>query len=83
MFMSYGTPELVDFEEEGGEHWITLKLKDGAVIKVKTEIAGVLRMGNDPNTGIPVYAVQATNVIRLVTVPKDLMKRKQPGETYG
>ncbi|MGC8569518.1 MAG: hypothetical protein ACP5LW_05890 [Nitrososphaeria archaeon] len=80
--MFYGTPELVDFETEGGEHWITLRLKDGSVIKVKMEVTAVLRLGNDPNTGLPIYAIQSTNVIRMVSVPKELIKKKPP-EAYG
>jgi hypothetical protein len=62
--MFVGTPELVDFETEGGENWITLKLKDGSVIKVKMEITAVLRLGNDPNTGLPIYGIQSTNVVK-------------------
>ncbi len=76
------TPELVDFETEGGENWITLKLKDGSVIKVKMEITAVLRLGNDPNTGLPIYGIQSANVIRIVKVPKELIK-KNPPQTYG
>ncbi|MCL4343425.1 MAG: hypothetical protein JRN26_05545 [Nitrososphaerota archaeon] len=70
-------PELVDFADEGADHWVTLKLKDGTVLKVKMEIAGVMRMGNDPNTGIPIYAVQTTNVVRLAQVPQGLVKQPQ------
>ncbi len=80
--MFVGTPELVDFETEGGEHWITLKLKDGSVIKVKMEITAVLRLGNDPNTGLPIYGIQSTNVVRMVSVPKELIKKSSP-QSYG
>jgi hypothetical protein len=68
--------ELIDFDVEGDEHWITLKLKNGVIIKVKTEITAIIAMGNDPNTGLPVYAVQAQNVIRMVKVPSELLTAK-------
>ncbi|MFP3130596.1 MAG: hypothetical protein RXP28_00015 [Nitrososphaeria archaeon] len=80
--MFVGTPELIDFETEGGENWITLRLKDGSVIKVKMEITAVLRLGNDPNTGLPIYGIQSTNVVRIVNVPKELIKKSSP-QSYG
>ena len=76
-------PEIVDFETEGEINWVTLKLKDGSVLKVKMEITAVLRLGNDANTGLPIYAVQSTGIIRLVSVPKNLIKKRSTPETYG
>ncbi|MCL4344335.1 MAG: hypothetical protein M1291_05205 [Thaumarchaeota archaeon] len=77
-------PELVDFDEEGADHWITLKLKDGVVVKVKTEVNSITRMGNDPNTGVPIYAVAATNVVRLASVPPGMINKQtlQKGGIY-
>ncbi|MCL4340059.1 MAG: hypothetical protein JRN19_04720 [Nitrososphaerota archaeon] len=72
------TGELVDFEAEGEDHWVTLKLKDGGVIKIKMEITAVFRVGNDPNTGLPIYGVQAANVIRLASIPKELIRKSKP-----
>jgi hypothetical protein len=66
--------EIVDFTVEGGENRVRLKLADGSVLEVKMEITSILRVGHDPNTGFPTYAVQATNLIRLVHVPKELRK---------
>jgi len=74
--------ELVEFEAEGEEHWIKLKLKDGSVLKFKTIVTAVFRVGNDPNTGLPIYMVQSTNVIRIVSVPKELIKKPPSSETY-
>ncbi len=73
---------MVEFEVEGEEHWIKLKLKDGSVLKFKTIVTAVFRVGNDPNTGLPIYMVQSTNVIRIVSVPKELIKKPPSSETY-
>lgn len=75
--------ELVDFDTEGEENWITLKLKDGSVLKFRSIVTAVFRMGNDPNTGLPVYAIQNTNAVRVVNVPKELIKRGKGSGTYG
>lgn len=76
--------ELIEFEVEGEDHWMKLKLKDGSVLKFCTIITAVFRVGNDPNTGMPIYMVQSTNVIRLVNVPKELIKRREAKTgTYG
>ena len=76
--------ELVEFEAEGEDNWVTLKLKDGTVLKCKSMVTAVMRMGNDPNTGLPLYAIMATNAIRFVTIPKDLIRKdKEKGSaTY-
>jgi hypothetical protein len=74
--------ELVEFEVEGEDHWTTLKLKDGSVLRFRSVVGAVLRVGNDPNTGLPVYALQSTNVIRLVSIPKELIRKdKETGTT--
>ncbi len=67
--------ELVEFETEEEPRWVTVKLKDGAVIQIKMEIVAIMRSGNDQNTGLPLYMVQATNIIRLMKVPKELMQK--------
>ncbi len=66
--------EIVDFTVESGENRVRLKLKDGSVLEVKMEIVTILRAGSDANTGLPSYVVQATNIIRLVSCPKELRK---------
>ncbi len=73
--------EIVDFTVESGENRVRLKLKDGSVLEVKMEIVTILRAGSDGNTGLPSYVVQATNIIRLVSCPKEL--RKAPLRSGG
>lgn len=68
--------EIVDFSVESGENRVRLKLKDGSVLEVKMEVTNIFRVGNDPATGLPSYVMQATNIVRLVSCPKEL--RKQP-----
>ncbi|MEM0074999.1 MAG: hypothetical protein QXG05_03120 [Nitrososphaerota archaeon] len=74
--------ELVDFEAEGEDHWIKLKLKDGSVLMYRSIVSAIFRVGNDPNTGLPIYAIQSSNVVRIVNVPKELIKKKQTS-SYG
>ena len=48
------------------------------------EIVAIMKGGNDQNTGLPIYMVQATNIIRLMKVPKELIKKgKGPEEEKG
>lgn len=74
--------ELIDFEAEGEDHWIKLKLRDGSVIMYKSIVSAIFRVGNDPNTGVPIYVIQSNNIVRMVHVPKELIKRKQ-ADTYS
>lgn len=69
--------EIVNFEVEDEPKWVRVKLEDGSVLQIKMEIVGIMRNGNDPNTGLPMYMVQATNIIRLNQVPKELIKKNQ------
>ena len=73
--------EIVDFSVESGENKVRLKLKDGSVLEIKMEITNILRVGNDPATGLPTYVMQATNLMRLVSCPKEL--RKAPLRSGG
>ncbi len=72
----------MDFDAEGEDNWITLKLKDGSILKFRSIVSAVFRVGNDPNTGLPIYAIQNSNVVRIVNVPKDQIKKRQSG-SYG
>ncbi|MHB1440620.1 MAG: hypothetical protein ACYCSO_09170 [Cuniculiplasma sp.] len=67
--------EIVNFEIEEEPKWVKVKLEDGSVIQIKMEIVAIIRGGNDPNTGLPIYMVQATNIIRMNSVPKELIKK--------
>jgi phosphotransferase system IIB component len=66
--------EVVDYTIESGDTRVRLKLKDGSILEVKMEVTGILRVGNDPNTGFPAYMVQSTNIVRLAHCPKELRK---------
>ncbi len=73
--------EVIGFDVEEEPKWITVRLQDGSVIQIKMELVSVARAGNDMNTGLPIYVVQATNIIRLQNVPKELIsKKKQSGD---
>jgi len=72
-----GEVEVVEFEAEEFP-WITIKLKDGTVLRFKVVVTGVMRLGNDPNTGIPIYTIQTQGVIQMVKIPRELIKR--PGQ---
>jgi hypothetical protein len=67
--------EIVNFEIEEEPKWVKLKLEDGSIIQVKMEIVAIMKGGNDPNTGLPIYMVQATNIIRMNQIPKELIKK--------
>lgn len=67
--------DIVGFETDEDPKWVTVKLEDGSVIQIKMEIVAILKGGNDPNTGLPIYMVQATNIIRMLKVPKELIKK--------
>lgn len=67
--------EVVDFTIESGETRVRLKLKDGSVLEVRMEITNILRVGNDPATGLPSYLIQSANILRLVSCPKELRKK--------
>jgi len=66
--------EIVDYTNLEGDGKVRLKLKDGSIIEVRLEIMNILRAGNDPNTGLPVYIVQSAPLVRLVETPKELRK---------
>ncbi len=71
--------ELVEFEVEGEDHWTTITVKDGSILRFRSIVTAVYRVGNDPNTGVPVYVIQSTSAIRMATIPKDLIKKKETG----
>ncbi|MCL5785077.1 MAG: hypothetical protein M1151_00200 [Candidatus Thermoplasmatota archaeon] len=72
--------EVVDFEIEKESNWSVVKLADGSKLEIKMEIVSILRAGNDLNTGLPLYMVQATNIIRMKQIPKELVSKKKKDE---
>ncbi len=70
--------DTVQISEET-EGWHTLKLSDGSVIKVKLVITSVKRLKKFQPDGSPIYLIQSQNVLRMESVPKELMgKAVQP-----
>ncbi len=77
--------ELVDWQIERGEGRIRIRVKEGATLELETVVMNVLRSGNDPATGFPVYSIQAQQLIRLVQCDKKLRKSAllPPGSRAG
>src|SRR5256712_13575739 len=59
--------------EAKSEPWITYALSDGTILKIRTLVTGVMRLGgeHDP-AGNPLYNVSTQIVIRVVNAPKEL-----------
>ncbi len=75
-------PEFVEFEFVEEPKWIWLKLKDGVEIELKLEITSIIKTGYDKNTGLPMYNIQSTPIMKLKHVPKEQIKKVQkPGPT--
>jgi hypothetical protein len=90
MAVDFSDAELLDFEIQGKEAMVRVRVKDGdatgATIEVRWLITNVWRKGNDPNTGAPNYIIQASNPsMRLVSFDKKLRKAtlKPPGSGEG
>ncbi len=66
---------VIGFELEEEPKWIRVTLEDGTVLEIKMEIMAIERSGNDINTGLPIYQMQATNLMRLMKVPRELIKK--------
>ena len=66
---------VIEFKLEEEPKWIRVTLEDGTVLEIKMEIMAIERTGNDINTGLPIYQMQATNLMRLMKVPKELIKK--------
>lgn len=83
--MDMARAEIVDWEIEGKEGKTRIRVAEGATLEVRAVITGVLRLGNDPNTGLPIYNIQWQNVVSLVNCDKKLRKQplKQPGPGEG
>ncbi|BBE42458.1 hypothetical protein [Conexivisphaera calida] len=78
-------PEIMDFEVVKECGWMELKLANGAVLRVRVEPSAVAFVGNDPNTGLPIFTIQIGAVIQLAKVPRELIRRPgqgDPGEAY-
>lgn len=61
--------------------WITIKLKNGTVIQMKTEVTAVIFQGYvDPNNGqptnYPIFSIQTQTVVRNQHIPRELILMK-------
>ncbi|HUE03011.1 MAG TPA: hypothetical protein VMR62_25810 [Bryobacteraceae bacterium] len=77
--MQLGGPAVDAFEVpilESTERWSELTLEDGAVIRIKPMIVGVIRVeGQWDQDGNPVYALRGgPNLMSIVSVPDRLKK---------
>ncbi len=70
--------EDIDFDELD-EKWNVYKLKDGTTLKVKLVLIGVKRLKKYNPDGSPLYMINAQNVVRVASIPKELLaKPKEP-----
>ena len=68
-------PEILDFEVMKECGWLELKTANGAVLRVKVEPTAVAFMGNDPNTGLPMFSIQIGAIVQLAKVPPELIRK--------
>jgi len=82
--MQIGGPAVDAFEvpiQQSIERWTEITLEDGAVIRIKPMIVGVIRVdGQWDQEGNPVYALRGgPNIMSIVSVPDHL--KKMAGKT--
>ena len=53
--------------------WNTYKLGDGSTIKVKLVVKGARRLNKFEADGMPVYALDSENIVRVVDAPEEFM----------
>jgi hypothetical protein len=58
----------LDFEV-GSEPWITIKVADGAELKIRMVIEGVRRISDNPESGEPRYFVSHKTLLRTSKKP--------------
>jgi len=66
------------FDEAGMKEdarWNTYKLGDGSTIQVKLVVKGARRLNKFEADGMPVYAVDSENVVRVVDAPAEFMAK--------
>lgn len=70
--------EIVEISEESGNPRVNLTLADGSKVQLEVVVQGVQFLGNDPNTGMPIYGIQTANVLKLHKIGPG--RRKAPVE---
>ena len=63
--------QIVEIDEEENNA-IILKLKDGAVLRLKIDIAQVVLIPSLDPLGEPMYRVQSSNSLSVLDIPSDL-----------
>ena len=68
--------DMMEFETVDPK-WITIKLKNGVVLQMKTEVTTVIFQGymdqNGNPTNYPVFSIQSTTVIRNQHMPREFI----------
>ncbi len=67
---------VMGFKLDEEPKWIRVTLEDGTILEIKTEIMSIMKVGNDPNTGLPQYSINAAPMIRMMRVPKESVNKK-------
>jgi hypothetical protein len=67
---------VMGFKLDEEPRWIRVSLEDGTVLEIKTEIMSIMKVGNDPNTGLPQYSINAAPMIRMMRVPRESVKKR-------
>jgi hypothetical protein len=70
-----GNAELCEFEQVSPNWKTRVRLPEGAVLELEVSVGQVFRVGNEPNTGFPVYNVATNTLVRLISVEPKLRKK--------
>lgn len=76
-------PKVLGFDVLKGCGEFELKLEDGTALRVLVEPSAVTRVGNDPNTGAPTYAITLSAIVVLRKVPQELVRKPAQAQTGG
>ncbi|MBU4485149.1 hypothetical protein KKA47_06990 [bacterium] len=62
--------------DESNERWSEIKLKDGAVLRIKFSVIQIIKVeGEFDEQGNPVYVVKGAPMITVVSLPDELRKK--------
>jgi len=67
---------VIGFKLDEDPKWIRVTLEDGTVLEIKTEIMSITKVGNDMNTGLPQYSINAVPMLRMMRIPKESVNKK-------
>ncbi len=75
--------EIIDFDTQDITKGVRVKLKDGSILEVMLDVTAVTKIGHDINTGMPVYNVNSSTIIKTKYIPKELMKKTKNTKPQG